>query len=92
MGEVLVESRGAIALRPSLLNLDVRLSPHPASDSIRHCLCSCVNNRGNSHVEPPGFLVSSCGDFYLCGASELAPQMSFSVHIWHMNGFVVLRL
>lgn len=31
----LVESRETIMSRPSLLNLDVRLSPHPASDLVR---------------------------------------------------------
>ena len=34
----LVESRAGIIPRPSLLNLDVKLSPHPASDSFRLCL------------------------------------------------------
>ncbi len=79
-------------LRPSHLDPDVRLSPHPAPDSIRQCLCSCVGNRGMTHVELPDYWVSSCGDFHPCGAGEPAPRMSSSIRIWHMNGFVVLRL
>ena len=63
-----VESRGAIKLRPSLLDPDLPLSYHPAPDSIRQCLCSCVHNRGRIHVEPPDYYVSSCRDFHLYGA------------------------
>lgn len=87
-----VGSRGRIIVRPSQLNLDVRLSPHPASDSIRLCLCSCVDNRGMTHVELPDYCFSNCGDSHLYGASELAPRMLSLIRIWHMNGFVVLGL
>ena len=49
-----LESRGSIVSRPSLLNLDVKLSLHPASDSVRlFAFCSCEHNRGMTHVEPP---------------------------------------
>lgn len=71
----LVESRAGIIPRPSLLDPSVRLSPHSAPDSIRLCLCSCVCNRGMTHVEPPDYLVSSCGDFRPYGAGEPAPRM-----------------
>ena len=42
-----VESRGNIISRPSLLNLGVRLSPHPASDVLSFRFCSCEYNRGS---------------------------------------------
>ena len=50
-----LESRGAIMLRPSLLDPCVYLSIRTAPDSIRQCLCSCVCNRGNSHVKLPNY-------------------------------------
>ena len=73
--DALLESRAGIIQRPSLLNLGVRLSPHPASDSIRQCLCPYGHNRGMTHVEPPDYCFSSCGDFHPYGADELAPRM-----------------
>ena len=52
----LLGSRAGIIQRPSLLDPDVKLSPHPAPDSIRQCLLlSCVGNRGNSHVRLPDY-------------------------------------
>ncbi|MEH2292707.1 hypothetical protein [Nostoc sp.] len=45
----LVESIADIIPRTSQLNLDVRLSSHPASDVLSLRFCSCVCNRGNSH-------------------------------------------
>ena len=66
---------GAIMPRTSHLDPDVQLSPHPAPDSIRQCLCSCVDNHGNSHVELPDYCSSSCGDFRPYGAIELAPRL-----------------
>jgi len=62
-------------LRPSVLDAEVRVSPHPAPDAIRQCLCSCVHNHGNSYVELLDYCVSGCGDFHVCGASVLAPRM-----------------
>ena len=50
-----VESMGVIIPRISLLDPDVKLSPHPAPDSIRLCLCSCVRNCGMTHVELPNY-------------------------------------
>ena len=88
----LVESKAGIIPRSSLLNLDVRLSSHPASDSIRQCLCSCVRNRGMTHVEPPDCCISSFGDFHLYDAGEPALRMSSLIRIWYMNGFVFLGL
>ncbi len=72
---ILVGSKGAIMPRSSLLDLDVRLSVHPAPDSIRQCLCTCERNRGMTHAEPPDCCISSFGDFHLCGAGEPAPPM-----------------
>ena len=51
-----------------------------------------VNNRGMTHVELPDYFVSSCGGFHPYGAGEPAPRIWFLIHIWHMNGFVVLGL
>ncbi|MTJ43064.1 hypothetical protein FJR39_07425 [Dolichospermum flos-aquae UHCC 0037] len=52
---ILVESRGNIISRPSLLNLGVRLSPHPASDVLSLRFCSCVCNRGSFRGLLEGF-------------------------------------
>ena len=45
----LVESKAGIIPRSSLLNLGVRLSPHPASDVLSFRVCSCEYNRGSFH-------------------------------------------
>jgi len=36
--------------RPSLLNLDVRISTHPASDILSLRFCSCDDSRGSFRV------------------------------------------
>ena len=51
----LVESRAGIIPRPSLLNLGVRLSSHPASDVLSFRFCSCEYNRGSFRVWLEGF-------------------------------------
>jgi hypothetical protein len=45
----MVGSRGAITHRPSLLDPDVRLSPHPAPDvlNFRFCIIRVVGNGQN---------------------------------------------
>jgi hypothetical protein len=52
---VLVESRAGIIPRPSLLNLGVQLSLHPASDVLSFRFCSCVCNRGSFRGLLEGF-------------------------------------
>ena len=59
-----VESRAGIIPRPSLLNLGVRLSPHPASDILSFRFCSCEYNRGSFHELLEGFWFSSFGGFH----------------------------
>ena len=61
----LVESRGNIISRPSLLNLSVRLSPHSASDVLSFRICSCVCNRGSFHELLEGFWVYHSYGFHL---------------------------
>jgi len=60
----LVESRRDIIPCPSLLNLGVRLSPHPASDILSFRFCSYGYNRGSFHELLEGFLVSNCYDWH----------------------------
>ena len=61
---VLVESRAGTIPRPSLLNLGVQLSLHPASDVLSFRFCSCEYNRGSFHELLEGFLVSNCYDWH----------------------------
>ena len=58
----LVESREGITPRPSLLNLDVQLSPHPVSDvlSFRFCSCGCSHDSFHGWLEGC-FSSSYCG-------------------------------
>lgn len=46
----LVESMEAIMPRTSLLELDVRVSVHPAPDILSLRFCPCVYNRDRIHV------------------------------------------
>jgi hypothetical protein len=64
-----VESRGGITLRPSLLDLYVRLSPHTAPDILS---CSCECNRDRIHVALEGLLVSSSDDSHQRDVAELS--------------------
>jgi hypothetical protein len=45
--KALVGSRGSIISRPSQLDLDVRLSVHPAPDVLSCRFCSCERSRGS---------------------------------------------
>jgi hypothetical protein len=51
----LVESRRDIIPCPSLLNLGVQLSLHPASDVLSFRFCSCEYNRGSFREWLEGF-------------------------------------
>jgi len=51
----MVESRRDIIPCPSLLNLGVQLSLHPASDVLSFRFCSCEYNRGSFHELLEGF-------------------------------------
>ena len=46
------ESMEGIIPRTSPYNLDVRLSVHPASETLNFCFCSCAGNRGMIHGLP----------------------------------------
>ncbi len=70
MPDTLVESMPGIIRGTSLLNLGVRLSPHPASDVLSLHFCSCVCNRGNSHELLQDYFSSSWRDFHRCDADE----------------------
>ncbi len=61
----LVESREAITLRPSLLDLGVPLSMHLAPETLSFCFCSCECNHGRTHVLLQGCHDSSYRDFHL---------------------------
>ncbi len=60
----MLESRAGIILRPSLLNLDVRVSVHPASDVLTLRFCSCRLNRGNFREGLEDFCSSSLRGFH----------------------------
>ena len=72
--EGLVESMGDIIPRTSLLNLDVQLSLHPASDVLSLRFCSCVYNRDNFRGLPLDYSSSSWRDFHRCDAGEPVPH------------------
>ncbi len=72
LSKSVVESREAITLRPSLLNPYVRLSVHTASETLRVSFCSCVSNRGRTHVLLQGFPASNCDDFHQYGVDVLS--------------------
>ena len=55
-----VESREGITPRPSLLNLGVQLSLHPASDVLSLHFCSCGCNRGNFRELLEGCFSAGC--------------------------------
>ena len=70
----LVESIPGIIRGTSLLNLGVRLSPHPASDVLSLRFCSCVCNRDNSHELLLDYFSSNWHDFRRCGVGEPFPH------------------
>ena len=43
---------GGMTLRTSPYNLDVRLSEHPASETLSRYFCSCGGNRDNFRGQP----------------------------------------
>ena len=88
----MVESRGDIIPRPSQLELDVRLSPHPAPDVLGLRLCSCEYNRGSFHELLEGCFSSSYCDFHQCDVDVLSLHLAFLIHNVRMNGFAFLRL
>ena len=66
-----VGSMGGIIPRTSQLNLDVRLSVHPASETLSLCFCSCAGNRDRIRVLLQGYPASNSHDFHLRGANVL---------------------
>ena len=68
----LVESREVIKPRPSLLDLGVRFSPHPAPDILSFCLSSCEGIGDSSDVLLLGSFHSNSGDFRLHGVNVLS--------------------
>ena len=60
-----VESRGAITLRPSLLDLYVRLSVHTAPETLSFDFCSCGCSRDKIRVLLQDCRDSNCYDFRL---------------------------
>ncbi len=52
--------------RPSLLNLDVRLSVHPASDALSFCFCSCGGIGDSFRERLEDYLSSSSCGSHLC--------------------------
>jgi hypothetical protein len=87
-----VESRGDIIPRPSQLDPDVLVSPHPAPDVLSFRFCSCVDNRGNFREPLEGYLFSNyCGN-HLRDADVPFHRLAFLSHISHIYGFAVLKL
>lgn len=86
-----VESREAIMPRPSLLDLDMRLSVHPAPDVLSFRFCSCDGVWGNSGEQLEDCFSSSCYDFHLRGVVVLSRHWSTLIHSIRMYGFAVSR-
>ena len=57
--------------RPSLLNLDVRVSVHPASDVLSFRFCSCGGIGGSFRARLEGYFASSYYGFHLYGGDVL---------------------
>ena len=83
----LLGSREAIMPRPSLLDLDVRLSPHPAPDVLSRNFCSCGDNRGSFRVRLEGSLVSSFYGSHLHDVGVPFRHLAFLIHRVHKYGF-----
>ncbi|MHC5748921.1 MAG: hypothetical protein ACYTXT_45245, partial [Nostoc sp.] len=72
-----LESMAGIIQRTSLLNLGVRLSPHPASDILRVLpFCPCGYNRDRTHAQQSGFWVSEQLNFPLLCTMMCQPRKS----------------
>ncbi len=88
----LVESRGDIIPRPSQLDPDVLVSPHPAPDVLGLRLCSCGDNRGSFREPLEGCLFSNYYGFRLHDVDVPFHRLAFLSHIFHIYGFAVLKL
>jgi hypothetical protein len=86
---VLLESRGSIISRPSLLDLGVRFSSHPAPDILNLRFCPCGCNRGMIHVLLQGCSAFDCCDYRLRGVDGLFHPLRILVRRLYMYGFVV---
>ncbi len=64
-GGLLDRVEGGYYPRPSPLDLDVKLSPHPAPDVLNFRFCSCGYNRGSFRGLLEGCFFSSSSGFYL---------------------------
>jgi hypothetical protein len=89
---LLVESRGVITLRPSLLDLYMRLSPHTAPDILSFSLCSCVGIGDTIDVLLQDSYLSNSGDFHLRDVDVLSVPLRTLIGKSCMNGFAVLGL
>jgi hypothetical protein len=89
---ILVESRGDIIPRPSQLDPDVLVSPHPAPDVLGLRLCSCGDNRGSFRELLEGYLFSNYYGNHLHDADVPFHRLAFLSHIFHIYGFAVLKL
>ena len=61
-----------ITPRTSLLNLDVRFSVHPASETFSVCFCSCECNRDKIRALLQGCHDSNYYGFHLCDVNVLS--------------------
>ncbi len=59
-----VGSRGRITVRPSQLDLGVRVSPHPAPDVLSFRVCSCECSRGSFREWLEGYFSSNLSGFH----------------------------
>jgi hypothetical protein len=87
-----VESRWDIIPSPSLLDLDVPISVHPAPDILNFRFCSCGCNRDRTRVLLPDYSVSNYHDFHLHDVDVLSHPLRILVRMLYMNGFAVLGL
>ncbi len=88
----LVESRGDIIPRPSQLDPDVLVSPHPAPDVLSFRFCSCGNNRGSFREPLRGCYFSNYYGFHPHDVDVPFHRLAFLNYISHIYGFAVLKL
>ncbi len=76
--------------RPSLFNLGVQVSPHPAFDVLSFRFCSCGGTGGSFGGRLLNCPSSSCCDFHLYDADVLSRHSASLSHSVRMYGFAVL--
>ncbi len=83
---------GGYYTSPLSVDLDVRLSVHPAPDVLTFRFCSCGCSRGSFRGLLEDCLSSNLSGFHLHGVSVPSHYWAFLVHSIRMYGFAFLGL